>query len=298
MTDTATFDQRMSAISFDEMARRVEEQATLRRAAHAGELFVSVPEGMRERDFEAAGCSMIDACGFLLAWVKAEPTVRHTCLVIAGLSGGDYHNFSEITQASMAHRMGCSLPTMRERLQELWDWQQRENRCFVEIEKRDYDPDHGKYQTTRYRPLIVRYASLFVRKLSEKNLRPVNRQQAISEGTEKVYDEVTVEVVEEMPEAPLLVNRKPKREKVRQREIGFIEQVEMTLRRDLHKWCDRMERSDYLIKDHAPALEAIMHEVLRERGQSQLERVRSHKAAMKNINSDISRKVKLREQTL
>jgi hypothetical protein len=180
----------------------------------------------QNHSIEKIGCAFIDSTYYFLEYLKCPSDVRDVILCISGLSGGNYISFSKMTQDQIGLRMGLNRDSVRRKLAALWTWQQKENRTAIEIKQGEYDHVTKKYGVTEYRPLIVYFAAEYIRRVAQKGLRPIPRQQAITEKTEEVFEDIAEEIAEDMPEAPMLVKRKERNVTPPQVRLNFIESRE------------------------------------------------------------------------
>lgn len=201
----------------------------------------------REVNIEKIGCYFIDSHFILFDWLKLPEKLRPLVVVISGLSGGNYLDYTPITQAQIGKRLGIDVETVRERLDELVAWEKREKKALIYIRKNDRDQSR-KYQTTEYLPIIIKYAGDFIRKLQAKGLQPVNRHQAITDKTVHLYDDTANEVIVTMPEAALGNVLQPRSEKnvtPRQQKINFIESKENRILSDFDEYREALKSQNY-----------------------------------------------------
>lgn len=223
----------------------------------AGEPFAAIYEEppalpeQRNDNVERAGCQMIDTTYQLMDYANVPAEVREIVMVISGLTGGNFTDFTELPRSRIAQRMGVSLETVRQRIERLWEWQRNGNPELIQIEEQEYDAAKKRYTTTKYKPVVVRFAGNFIRRLQARGLRPMHRQQAIIEKLEDIHEEVAEETVREMPTAQLSRRREGKVKNVTppQQKLSFIEGKEQRVIRAVAEWRDALAQSGYEPRD-------------------------------------------------
>jgi aromatic ring-cleaving dioxygenase len=222
----------------EEQGRRREPEKDRTRPTSAAEMMlaanagthvsrpVKAPFAPNAHPIEQVGCWFIDSNFILLDWLKVPAELRPLVVCIAGLSGGDYSDYTPITQTLIGKRLGLHRETVAERLGQLVEWERDEKKALIYIRKNEREEGSHKYQTTEYLPIIVKYAADFIRQLESRGLKPVNKHQAITENTVKLYDNTAKEVIAKMPEAVMgnvLQPRKEKNVTPRQKQVSLLD---------------------------------------------------------------------------
>lgn len=241
------------------------------------------PAYLNDKNIEVQGGQFVDAVNYLmdyLDWKGAKdaegrgveprhlsPEVRHLVLAVCGLTGGDYLNWTPITQRQIAQRLGVKdLKTVRERLHQLYRWEQQTNRACVQIQEEERTPGSVKFETTKYRPVIVYAAAELIRRLKAKGMRPVNKQGNLNPMAEQLADQVTedaddeivrrevvAEVAEDMEQADIR-RRQPKPQKDQQPRMRFLEEREVRAITAVKAWAEAHIQAGYKPLDHAADL--------------------------------------------
>lgn len=203
------------------------------------------PHDHLERD----GCQFIDSNYLLLDYIQLSPELREIVIVICGLSGGNYRDYTPIAQSRIGKRMGLGVDAVREKIEDLIRWQIHNKKAIIYVRKNDRDKSSHHFQTTEYLPIIIHYAAEFVRQIKSRGLPPVNRQQAITDRTEGVYEEISESVVSQMPEAQILFPRKngnnARNVTPPQAKLNFIETAQDKIIRDFEDLRRRIADQGY-----------------------------------------------------
>jgi hypothetical protein len=236
---------------------------------------------------ERIGSVLIDTIYFLLNHYKCPPAARDVVLVICGLSGGDYQNYTKVTQKQIGERMGIQPEAVREKLKLLIDWEQEHNRAVLQIRQQEREGEARHFGITEYRPIILRYAGQYMRMCAERGLPPIRRQQELTPKTEQVYDEVADCIYEEMEESAFIPrNQKTKNVTPPQQQLTFIERTEDEALRRIGAWADALVRSQYDVADYAPEFVSKVYDLLSEKSNGVLK----SKRAIEEINRKIAEK--------
>lgn len=254
------------AIEYDEAEQRKRAAQDLTRRRSPAEMALSMsaggaldadlrPRETKERTVESVGSQFIDSNFILLDWLKCPEHLRPLVVVIAGLSGGEWREYTPIPQSLIGKRLGIGRETVAERLEELVRWMAEETeeghrKAVIFIRKRDREQGgEHHYQTTEYLPIIVKYAADFIRQLDARGLKPVNRHQAITDNTVSLYDNTAKEVIATMPDATtttVLTPRKAvKNVTPKQTKINFIEAAQDRIRRDFEELRQKVDSQSY-----------------------------------------------------
>ena len=207
------------------------------------------PDYLKEDDIEAVGCQFMDAANVLMERKDCPADLRHLALAIAGLSGGDYENFTSIPQAKIGERLGVSRSEVHRRMEALYDWQRNHACTLVQVREQELEfkaGDKPQFGVTQYRPIIVAYAAKLIRIIEGRRMRPINKQNAQAALVSEVADQAIDEVADELPYADLeRRNKKEKNVTPKQTQMRFIEGAEENVRRAIARWRKALEQSHY-----------------------------------------------------
>jgi len=225
---------------------------------------------LKEDDIERVGCNFIDATLQFLDWLNVPADVRDLVLAIAGLSGGNYSDFSEIPRSRIGQRMGLSGETVRQRVDALWEWQRNNGKSLVLIQEREYDPVKKRYTTTQYQPVVVWVAAEFMRELKACGLRPSSQQRAIGERDDhisEIANGIADRLTEKLPGVELSARREGKVKNVtpRQEKLSFIEGKEDRAMRAAAEYRDALRSAGYDPRDYSAEFAAKVQELFQKR---------------------------------
>jgi hypothetical protein len=222
-------------------------------AANAGSLLEYQPppvaDYMKRDDIEAVGCQFGDACNVLMEYAECPPELRHFVLTVGFLCGGDYENYTPVTQKQIGGRMGVDPRTVRARTEALYEWQKNHAITFLQFTEQELEVKPGdkpQFGTTLYRPVVVGYAAELLRIIEARSLRAVNKQNPKAELVGEIAEQAIDEVVSSMPYADIERRaKKPKNVTPKQQRMGFIEDSEKAAKRAVLKWRAAYRKSGY-----------------------------------------------------
>jgi hypothetical protein len=236
---------------------------------------------------ERIGSTVIDSILFLLQGLDCPSEHRDIVLCICGLSGGEYKEYTKITQKQIAERMGLTTRTVRDKIGALRDWMMFRRRAIIQIKEREINSETGQYDITEYRPIILNAACEYLRICKQRGLPPINRQRALEGKLEDAYDEVADAVIDNIPDAPY-IGREKKEKNVTpsQQKASFIESKVIRILRDVDEWADSLISSQYDVADYAPELVSQVYDRITAKAKD----ARKKKAIILGINQRIKEK--------